>query len=78
MFREGLELAEAVIFVRQALHKGLLSGELKARAERYLAPKTGERDQTFWKGAFMPRYMQDVEDAKLLDLVGEVARVAGK
>jgi len=77
MFREGLELAEAVIFVRHALHKGLLSGELKERAERYLAPKTGERDRTFWNGAFMPRYMQDMEDAKLLDLAGAVAQVAG-
>jgi hypothetical protein len=74
MFREGLELAEAVIFVRSALHKGLLSGELKDRAERYLAPVTGERDRTFAKGDFMPRYMQDMEDAKLLDLAGEVAQ----
>jgi hypothetical protein len=67
-------LAEAVIFVRSALHKGLLSGELKDRAERYLAPVTGERDRTFAKGDFMPRYMQDMEDAKLLDLAGEVAQ----
>ncbi|MBM4142460.1 MAG: hypothetical protein FJ225_02535 [Lentisphaerae bacterium] len=72
-FREGLELAEAVIFVRHALHKGLLSGELKARAEAYLAPVTGERDRSLSKGLFMPRYMQDLEDAKLLDLAGEVA-----
>jgi hypothetical protein len=77
MFREGLELTEAVIFVRQALHKKLLSGELKARAERYLTPVTGERDQAFAKGAFMPRYMQDAEDAKLLELAGAVAQAIG-
>jgi hypothetical protein len=43
---------------------------LKARAERYL----GERRRTFALGFFVPRYRQATEDAKLLDLAGEVAR----
>jgi hypothetical protein len=70
MFREGVELCEASIFVRGALHRNLLSADLKARAERYL----GERRRTFALGFFVPRYRQATEDAKLLDLAGEVAR----
>jgi hypothetical protein len=70
MFREGVELCEAILFVRGAIHRNLLSPPLKERAERDL----GERHQTFAQGFFMPRYMQAAEDAKLLDLAGEVAR----
>jgi hypothetical protein len=70
IFREGVELCEAIIFVRGALHRNLISADLKARAERYL----GERRRTFELGFFVPRYRQATEDAKLLDLAGEVAR----
>jgi len=69
MFREGVELCEAIIFIRGAMHRNLLSAPLQERA-RYL----DERDRTFTLGFFIPRYMQAVEDAKLLDLAGEVAR----
>ena len=74
MFREGLELCEAVIFVRHAMEKKMLSADLQKRAESYLAHRNGERDRIFEKGWFMPRYAQADEDAKLLDLAGEVAR----
>ncbi|MBM4142121.1 MAG: hypothetical protein FJ225_00790 [Lentisphaerae bacterium] len=74
MFREGVELCEAIIFVRAALHRNLLSAGLKARAESCL----GERYHSFALGFFMPRYMQAAEDAKLLDLAGDVAREVGK
>ena len=73
MFREGVELCEAILFVRNALHNKRLSGDLQKRAERYLGPGTGERERTFARGFFMPRYMQAEEDAKLLELAGEVA-----
>jgi len=74
MFREGVELCEAILFVRSALHNKRISGDLQKRAERYLAPGSGERERTFKRGFFAPRYMQAEEDARLLDLAGEVAR----
>jgi hypothetical protein len=84
MFREGLELYEASLYVQNAIHKKLLSAELEQRAKRYLYPQEkpgrmtqqirGERDNTFNRGWFSATYMLAVEDAKLLDLAGEVAR----
>lgn len=72
MFREGVELCEAIIFIREAQHRNLLRADLKARADSYLSA----RQQTFALGFFLPRYRQAIEDAKLLDLAGEVAREA--
>lgn len=84
MFREGLELCEAILFVQNAIHKKQLSADLEQRAKRYLHPQEkpalmtqqirGERDNAFNRGWFSANYMMDVEDAKLLDLAGEVAR----
>jgi len=85
MFREGLELSEAVLFVRHALHEKKLSGDLEQRARQYLYQAKsdscytgGERSQAFGRIWFGARYMQTEEDAKLLDLAGEVARELGK
>jgi hypothetical protein len=72
MFREGAELCEAVLFVRNALYKQQIIGELQQRAERYLTPVNGEREIAFNRGWFGSRYRQAEEDAKLLDLAGEV------
>jgi len=78
MFREGVELCEAILFVRHALEKKQLSGGLLQRADRYLhlRDRRGEceRDVAFGQGWFGARYMQAEEDAKLLDLTGEVAQ----
>jgi len=77
MLREGLELCEAVIFVRNALAKkpSPLSPDLQQRAERYLR----ERETACSRVAFRARYLQAAEDARLLDLAGEVAReIEGK
>jgi hypothetical protein len=70
--REGLELCEAVMFVKHALAKkrALLSSDLQQRAERYLS----ERDFFYPRLAFRVRYLQAAEDARLLDLAGEVAQ----
>jgi hypothetical protein len=75
--REGLQLCEAVMFVKHALAKKreLLSSDLQQRTERYLR----DRDLHYPRLAFRVRYMQAAEDAKLLDLASEVAReMAGK
>jgi hypothetical protein len=72
MLREGVELCEAVLFVRNALakKKDLLPHALQQRAKRCLL----ERDDAFNRVAFRVRCMPGEEDEKLLDLAGEVAR----
>jgi hypothetical protein len=76
MLREGLELCEAVIFLKNTLAKkrDRLSPDLQQRAERYLR----EREVAYSHVAFRVRYLQAAEDAKLLALAGEVARELGK
>jgi hypothetical protein len=77
MLREGLQLCEAILFVRKALAEDKLSGALKERADRYLhvPDKRGlcERDEAFEHGRFRARYMQTEEDAILFELAGEAA-----
>jgi len=70
MFREGVELAEAILFIERAIQEKKLSGDLQKRANRYL----DERGEAFIKGWFGVRYIQAEEDAKLLDLAGKVAK----
>jgi hypothetical protein len=69
MFREGVELAEALLYIEQAVREKKLSADLQQRANRYL----DERGEGFVKSWFGVRYMQSEEDAKLLGLAGEVA-----
>jgi hypothetical protein len=70
MFREGVELAEALLFVEQAIQQKKLSADLLRRAKDYL----DVRGAAFVKSWCGLRYMQSEEDAKLLDLADEVAR----
>jgi hypothetical protein len=70
MFREGVELAEALLYIEHAVREKKLSADLQQRANRYL----DERGEGFVKSWFGVRYMQSEEDVKLLDLAGEVAR----
>jgi hypothetical protein len=70
MFREGVELAEAILFIERAIQEKKLSDDLQKRANRYL----DQRSEAFIKGWFGVRYIQAEEDAKLLDLAGEVAK----
>jgi hypothetical protein len=69
-FREGMEVAEVVLFIETALAEKKLSADLAARASRYL----DERAEALVGGRFSYRHMQATEDAKLLALAGEVAR----
>jgi hypothetical protein len=72
MLREGAELCEASLFVKNALEKkkALLPVALQQRAKWCLL----ERDAAFNRVAFRVRCMPGEEDEKLLDLAGEVAR----
>lgn len=74
-FREGMEVAEAILFIETALAEKTLTADLAARASRYL----DERTESLVGGRFRYRHMQATEDAKLLHLAGEVAReLAGR
>jgi hypothetical protein len=70
MLREGLELCEARLFIQHAAFKKQLSPELQKRVGAYVAERNGD----VMGGTSMTRYMQADEDARLLDLAGEVAR----
>jgi len=75
MFREGVELAEALIFIERAIQEKKLSPELQQKAEKALEA----RSQAFIMDWFTIRDMPGAEeDAKLLGLAGEVAREVGK
>jgi len=70
MLREGVELAEAVLFIQRAIEDKKIGGDLEQRANRYL----DERGEAFLKGWFGVRYVQAEQDEKLLGLAGEVAK----
>jgi len=74
MLREGVETAEAILFLERALQGKKLSGDLEQRVNRYLDERGDPfvKGGDFWWGwsntAFEP-------DEKLLALAGEVAQV---
>jgi hypothetical protein len=70
MFREGAELAEALLFIQRAIEGKKISDDLIQRANKYL----DQRGEGFLKGWFGVRYMQAEHDEQLLNLAGEVAR----
>jgi hypothetical protein len=76
MFREGVELAEALIFIERAIQNKKLSPALQQKAEKALEA----RSVAFIRDWFTIRDMPAAgEDKKLLDLAGEVEReMAGK
>ncbi|MFZ4395007.1 MAG: glycoside hydrolase domain-containing protein [Kiritimatiellia bacterium] len=76
MFREGVEMAETLIYIERAIQEKKLSPALQQKAEQALEA----RSQAFIKDWFAIRDMPGAEeDAKLLGLAGEVAReMAGK
>jgi hypothetical protein len=63
-------VAETILFIETALAEKKLGADLAARAGRYL----DDRTESLVGGRFSHRHMQTTEDAKLLDLAGEVAR----
>jgi len=75
MFREGVEIAETLLFIERAIQEKKLSPELQQKAEKALEA----RSQAFIKDWFTIRDMPGAEeDAKLLGLAGEVAREVGR
>ncbi len=74
MFREGVQLAEALIFIERAIQEKKLSPALQEKAEKAL----DARSHAFIMDWFAIRDMPAAEDAKLLALAGEVAREVGK
>ena len=71
MFREGVEIAETLFFIEQAIQGKKLTPELQQKAEKALEA----RSQAFLMDWFTIRDMPGAEeDAKLLDLAGEVGR----
>ena len=75
MFREGVELAEALIFIERAIQEKKLSPELQQKAEKALE----ERSNAFIMDWFTIRDMPGAgEDEKLLSLAGEVEQELGK
>lgn len=70
MFREGVQLAEALIHIERAIQDKKLSPALQERAEKALEA----RSHAFIMNWFTIRDMPAAEDAKLLALAGEVAR----
>jgi hypothetical protein len=74
MFREGVEIAETLLFIERAIQEKKISPELQQKAEKALEA----RSQAFIMNWFTLRDMPAAEDAKLLGLAGEVAREVGK
>jgi hypothetical protein len=75
MFREGVEIAEALLFIEQAIQEKKLSPALQKKAEKALEA----RSNAFIMDWFTLRDMPGAEeDAKLLGLAGEVAREVEK
>jgi hypothetical protein len=74
MFREGLELTEALLFVEQAIAKGKISADLQKQARSVL----DARRRAFGRGWFGFRHIQSDYDQKLLDIAGEVEWELGK
>jgi hypothetical protein len=74
MFREGVVMTEALLFIERALQAKKLSPKLQQRAEQAL----DARSNAFIMDWFTIRDMPAAEDGKLLDLAGEVARELGK
>jgi len=69
-FREGVQLAEALLFIERAIQEKKLRAALQQRAETYL----DQRSHAFIMNWFGIRDMPAEEDGKLLELAGEVAR----
>jgi len=75
MFREGVELAETLLFIEQAIQEKKLTPALQQKAEQALEA----RSNAFIMDWFTIRDMPGAEeDAKLLSLAGEVAREMGR
>lgn len=81
MFREGVQLSEAIIYLEKSLKEGKISGELADKVNSYLDDRgtTFIRDWYDRGGAYINRWTIANEfqsDARLLELAAEVAASA--
>ncbi|MCX7804347.1 MAG: hypothetical protein N3A38_04060, partial [Planctomycetota bacterium] len=82
MYREGVEMAEAVIFLQRAIEEKKISGDLERRVNQCLDER-GAPFEWYEGGSCRPRIYRFMHawigerDAKLLALCGEVARAIG-
>jgi hypothetical protein len=71
MFREGVQLCEAVIYLEKALLAKMISGDLAKRVDAYLNARGQAHVEGWWAG-------QCERDRQLLELAAEVARATGR
>jgi Glycoside hydrolase 123, catalytic domain/Glycoside hydrolase 123, N-terminal domain len=78
MFREGLQLAEAILYLEKALLSKKISGELATKVEKHLSARSSIFINYWYKYGFVHINSwsapgQFSSDAELLELAGEVA-----
>jgi len=66
MFREGVQVAEAVICVRKAMASGKLSADLAKRCETHL----DERARQYLRSTLIRKQAGDVYDWKVMEAIG--------
>jgi hypothetical protein len=66
MFREGVQLCEAILFLERALLEKKISGDLARRVDEYLDERGAAYIEEWWEGEF-------ARDARLYELAAEVA-----
>jgi hypothetical protein len=82
MYREGVELCEAVLYLEQAIREKKIDGPLATKVNTYLDRRSHEFINWWWRGKSGLGFVNDWSipgqfdtDARLLELAGEVAAV---
>jgi hypothetical protein len=80
MYREGVELCEAILYLEQAVREKKIDGELAAKVNSYLDVRSQEFIKWWWRGKSGLGFVNDWSipnqfdsDAQLLNLADEVA-----
>jgi len=80
LYREGVELCEAVLYLERALKEKRIDGELAQRVNDYLDQRSREFIAWWWRGKSGLGFVNDWSipnqfnsDARLLELAGKVA-----
>jgi hypothetical protein len=80
MYREGVELCEAILYLEQAVREKKIDGQLAAKVNSYLDHRSQEFIKWWWRGKSGLGFVNDWSipgqfdsDARLLELAGEVA-----
>jgi hypothetical protein len=80
LYREGVELCEAILYLEQALRENRIDGELAEQVNDYLDRRSREFIKWWWRGKSGLGFVNDWSipeqfnsDARLLELAGEVA-----